>query len=271
MRRMTAALLLALTFCCGGVTPAVAATAGEGLSPHKAVYALSLGSLQSSSPVIDAAGQFEFEWRDVCDGWAVSQKFRIALLYEDGISVSFGWSLSSWEARDGKRYRFFIRRFDGSGLTESVRGEAELGEDGSGRAVFREPEEREVVLPAGTLFPTQHTQHVLARAEAGDVPIWTLVFDGSGDEGLFGVSAALSRRLAPNAPTRLSSSLLQGVPSWRVNLAFFGTDQQEAEPEQEQGLRLFANGVVDEMRLDYGDFVLDADLTQLTALPAPNC
>ncbi len=271
MRRITAALLLALTSCCGGLASAVAAPAGEALSSHKAVYALTLGGLQSSSPVIDAAGRFEFEWRDVCDGSAVSQKFRIALLYEDGISVSFGWSLSSWESKDGKRYRFFIRRFDGSGQTESVRGEAELGEDGSGRAVFHEPEEREVELPAGTLFPTHHTQHVLARAEAGDVPVWTLVFDGSGDEGLFGVSAALSRRLAPNAPTQLNNPLLQDVPSWRVDLAFFGVEGQEAEPEQEQGLRLFANGVVDEMRLDYGDFVLDADLTELSALPAPDC
>ncbi len=271
MRRITTALLVALTIGCGGGGPAAAAMAGERLVPHKAVYALSLGSLQSSSPVVEAAGRFEFEWKDVCDGWAVSQKFRIALLYEDGVSVSFGWSLSSWEAKDGKHYRFFVRRFDGSGLTESVRGEAELDEDGSGRAVFKEPEVREIDLPAGTHFPTHHTLHVLARAEAGDVPVWTLVFDGSGDEGLFGVSAALSRRLAPGAPARISSPLLDEVPSWRVDLAFFDADQQDAEPEQEQGLRLFANGVVDEMRLDYGDFVLDADLTDLTELPAPDC
>lgn len=271
MRRVTAALLLALTIGCGGFEPAAAAPAGERLAPHRATYVLSLGSLQSSSAVVEAAGRFEFEWRDVCDGWAVSQKFRIALLYEDGVSVSFGWSLSSWEAKDGRRYRFFVRRFDGGGLTEAVRGEAELGADGSGHAVFREPETREIVLPAGTLFPTHHTLHVLARAEVGEVPIWTLVFDGSGDEGLFGVSAALSRSLGPAAPTRIASPLLNGVRSWRVDLAFFDADQQDAEPEQEQGLRLFANGVVDEMRLDYGDFVLDADLTDLVELPAPDC
>lgn len=61
------------------------------------------------------------------------------------------------------------------------------------------------------------------------------------------------------------------MPSWRVNLAFFGVGAESVEPEQEQGLRLFANGVVDEMHLDYGDFVLDADLTELTRLPAPEC
>lgn len=271
MRWITAALLVALTIGCGGAGPAAAIAAGERLSPHRAVYALSLGSLQSSTAVVGAAGRFEFEWKDVCDGWAVNQRFRIALLYEGGVSVSFGWSLSSWESKDGNRYRFYVRRFDGSGQTGTVEGEAELRADGSGRAVFNGPETREIALPAGTLFPTHHTLHVLSRAEAGDIPVWTLVFDGSGDEGLFGVSAALSRRVGPAAPTRISSPLLEGVPSWRVNLAFFDADQRDAEPEQEQGLRLFANGVVDEMRLDYGDFVLDADLTELVSLPKPPC
>ncbi len=239
--------------------------------PHRAVYGLSLGDLRSSSSVVETAGRFEFEWQDVCDGWAVSQRFRIALLYDDGISVSYGWSLSSWESKDGKRYRFFIRRFDGSGEMESVRGEAELGADGSGKAEYSAPEQREVALPAGTVFPTLHTQQVLAGAEAGGAPVWNMVFDGSGDEGLFGVSAALSRQLPGGTPTRFASPLLEGVPSWRLNLAFYAPDAASLEPEQEQGLRLFANGVVDEMRLDYGEFVLDADLTELAQLPLPNC
>src|SRR3546814_5418455 len=95
----------------------------QGLVSHKAVYALSLGELRASSAVTEAAGRFEFEWSDVCDGWAVNQRFRLAVLYEDGLSVSYGWSLSSWESKDGGRYRFFIRRFDGSGESESVRGD----------------------------------------------------------------------------------------------------------------------------------------------------
>jgi len=61
------------------------------------------------------------------------------------------------------------------------------------------------------------------------------------------------------------------VPSWRVNLAFYGAEAASVEPEQEQGLRLFANGVVDEMSLDYGEFVLTSDLIELSPLPAPDC
>jgi len=271
MRRSTATVLLTLFGWCCTALPAGAAAPGERLVSHKAVYALTLGDLRTSSSVVEAAGRFEFEWSDVCDGWTVNQRFRIALLYEDGLSVIYGWSLSSWESKDGKRYRFFIRRFDGGGQTESVRGEAKLEDDGSGEAVFSEPEQHTVALPAGTLFPTRHTLHVLESAEAGSAPVWTLVFDGSGEEGLFGVSAALSRELPERTPTRIASPLLTGVPSWHVNLAFYPPDTEDSVPEQEQGLRLFANGVVDEMHLDYGEFVLDADLTELTPLPPPDC
>ncbi len=73
-------------------------------------------------------------------------------------------------------------------------------------------------------------------------------------------------RLEPGTPARRACGPIEGVPSWRVNLAFFGV-----VPEQEQGLQLFANDVVDETRLDCGDVALDADLTGVTRLPASNC
>lgn len=252
-----------------------AAAAGPGpaadLLPHRAAYHLTLGDIDSSSPVIQAQGRLDFEWSDACDGWVVQQRFRVRMAYEDGLLADFGWTLSSWESKDGKRYRFFIRRFSGGNEIERVRGEATLGADGTGRATFSEPEVREIALPAGTLFPTQHTIDVLAGAGAAESPLWRLVFDGSGDEGLFGVSAALSRSLPAGARTQIASPLIAQVPSWRFNLAFFGIDESNAEPEQEQGLRLFANGVVDEMRLNYGDFILNGDLNRVEALPVPDC
>lgn len=275
MRRSTTALLLALFCTCFGVASgggfAAAAPQDVAAVPHKAVYNLSLGETRSSGLIVDVLGRMEFEWSDVCDGWAINQRFRIAYLYEDGVTVNYGWSLSSWESKDGKRYRFFIRRFDPSGESESVRGEAQLGPDGSGRAVYTEPEPREVALPAGTLFPSQHIAYVLERAAAGAAPVWSLVFDGAGEEGLMGISAALSAELPSGSPTQLGSPLLHGQKSWQLSLAFYQPDDASAEPEQEQVLRLFANGVSDELRMDYGDFVLNADLTALTELPQPDC
>ena len=268
-----AGLFAALAFTVCSTATALADEGGRGVTlvPHQATYELSLGDASGASPIVLAKGRLYFEWADACDGWTVVQKFRVSLVYEDGFAYNFGWSLSSWESKDGKRYRFFIRRFGDSGETGRVRGEARLLDDGSGEAVFSEPEERRMPLPNGTIFPTQHTIDVLARAQDTLTPLWRLVFDGSGDEGLFGVSAALSRRLPAGAGTQITSPLLEQVPSWRMNLAFYGPDESNAEPDQEQDLRLFANGIVDEMRLNYGDFALNADLIAVEQLPGAGC
>ncbi len=241
------------------------------LLPHRASYTVTLGDVTSSSPVVEAQGRFDFEWGDACDGWTVVQRFRVYMIYEDGLVADFGWTLSSWESKDGKRYRFFIRRFEGEREVEKVRGRATLTADGTGSASFSSPQDREVALPAGTLFPTQHTIDVLAHAGDAPTPHWRTVFDGSGEEGLFGVSAALTGRLPSGAATQIASPLVSDVPSWNLSLAFYGLDESSSEPEQEQRVRLFANGVVDEMRLDYGDFVLDADLSSVEPLPVPGC
>ena len=98
-----------------------------------------------------------------------------------------------------------------------------------------------------------------------------MVFDGTGDEGLFGINAALVQALPPSADPSFDFPLLKDVPSWRMSMAYFALDNRSGEPTHEQGLRLYQNGIVDELILDYGDFALDAKLADLNALPAPDC
>jgi hypothetical protein len=248
------------------------AWAGPGFVPHRAVYGLSLGKSRSSSSVSQARGKLEFEWADVCTGWTVSQRTRVSMTTGEGQVIDFGWTLNALEAKDGKHYRFFIRRLDNGEVTEELRGEARLtAVGGRGVATYSKPAAREVPLPKGTIFPTRHSLILMEAAEGGDMPLWRLVFDGSGDDGLFGVNAALAQALPAGAPVQRDLPVLRGQPSWRMNLAFFSMDETVSEPEHEQALRLFANGVVDEMLLDYGDFALKADLLSAEALPEIQC
>jgi len=255
-----------------GVGAPGAAEAAAGFLSHRAVYDLSLAKSRSSGSVIGASGRLEFEWADVCTGWTISQRTRVRMTTVEGQVFDFGWTLNALEGRDGRSYRFFIRRLNIDGSSEELRGKALLGEAGEGGvAAFSAPEPRELPLPKGTLFPTAHSLLLMEAARNGELPLWVTVFDGSGDTGLFGINAALSETLPAGAPGRFDSPLLRGQASWRLHLAYFGMDETVAEPEHEQALRLYANGVVDEMLLDYGDFVLRADLGTLEALPDPGC
>lgn len=269
-RVITAASAFAVVFSLWSANdkPANAAS----FTPHRAVYDMTLDKSRSNGVVSRAQGKLEFEWADVCAGWMVSQKTRIQVSYGDGRTVDFGWSINSLEAKNGQRYQFFIRRFFGDGESESVRGKAQLdGPGGPGLATYSVPEEKEIMLPKGTIFPTEHTLLLMDAAERGEKNFWRIMFDGSGDEGLSGVNVAISEQIPAGKAGEFKSPLLDDVESWRMDLAFFSMDKSNSEPEHEQTLRLFANGVVDELLLDYGDFVLKATLKQLEKLPVPNC
>ncbi len=260
---------LAAAFCATFVLPAGASSQ---ILPHRAIYDLTLSRTQENSTVTQASGFFEFEWEDACSGWTVLHKTRLKVDYSDGRHLDFGASHKSWEAKDGKTYQFFIKRDYNGATVEEVRGEAERGDgDRRGTARISGQEERELTLPKGAVFPTQHSLELLNAAEEDRLPLWTIVFDGSGDDGFFGISAALVGRLEAGEDLGEVAATMDDEASWRMQLAFFDVKNQTGEPEQEQGLRIFANGVVDELELDYGDFVVKARLRELKPFDEPDC
>jgi hypothetical protein len=156
----------------------------------------------------------------------------------EGNVVNFGWSLESHEAKDGSRYSFFIKRIAAGGERETVRGEASMPDPGKpGTARFAAPENTEVELPAGTLFPAIHTVELIEAAQAGETLFLRTVFDGSGDEGLFQISATITHGPSEESAPGLDSPLLRGEESWRIGL-------------------------------DYGEFALSGSLRSLEALPS---
>jgi len=271
-RSFVVALVVALLGLAGTAGPSLAQPTAA-FVPHKAIYGLSLArSLAGASSVTQAVGKLEFSWADVCDGWTVSQRTHINLTNLDGTEVEFGWTLSSWESKDGRSYRFFIRRLPGGGEPEDLRGEAHVSAGtGAGKAVFDLPEGLVVALPEETIFPSRHNLVLIEAAQRGAFPVWRVVFDGTGDEGLYGINAALVQALPDSVAPAFDFALIRGLRSWRLNMAHFALDRRDGEPTHEQSLRLYENGVVDELFLDYGDFALDARLAKLEALPRPDC
>jgi hypothetical protein len=249
-----------------------AAEAAPSFTPHRAVYDLALTQSREGA-VVDARGVLEFEWSDVCDGWAVRQRTRLALSGAQGGDFADASTLNTWESKDGLSYRFFYRRLSSLGEREDRRGTARLeGPGEGGEVVYSDPEEQRESLPEKTVFPSELALRLLELAHGVALPEWHTVFDAGGETGLYGTSVTLTKALSADVPSRHDSPLLKGLPSWRVRLAFYPmADRETATPEYEQDLRIFANGVVDELILHYDDFSLDATLTELEALVPPDC
>lgn len=250
----------------------VPASAAPAIAPHFAVYKLSLGKSTGRHVVTHASGRIEFKWSEGCDGWSISQRTLMVLSGAQGQNVETSWTLDAWESKDGLSYRFAVKRAEDGEDPVETRGKARLdGPDMGGRVNYSAPEERQVTLPKGTVFPTRHSLDVLEAAARRELLLWRTVFDGTGDDGLFGVNAAITRAIPPGAPPSFDSPLVAGVPSWHMRMAYFDVDQQATEPDHEQAQRIYANGVVDELEFDYRDFALKASLERLEALPSPDC
>ncbi len=261
-------LFASVGFAALTLLPVAAAAATPMVAPHRAIYDLALAKTSDGGQVSQAHGKLEFEWADACTSWTMSQRTHVRLVATEGQVIEFGWTLSALEAKDGSQYRFFIRRLNTGQPPEDVRGAAQLAGPGlGGSATFQEPEGKAMVLPKGTMFPTAHSLLLIAAAERGDATLGRVVFDGSGEEGVFFVNAAVSEAIPAGEKVALDSPLLRDQKSWRMNLAYFSMDETVTEPEHEQAFRLYANGVVDDLILDYGDFALRATLESLEAIP----
>lgn len=247
------------------------AEAAVEVAPHRAVYTLSLKKADAASGIAGADGKLEFIWADACELWTVEQRYALRLTYSDGgqdsdsdVAISFVTS----EAKDGRHYRYFVRKDRGAEDDEEFRGDARLDNKGSGEAHFTKPQDTVVKLPTGTVFPSRHTIDVLTAAMAGETFLSRLVFDGGAVEASQLVTAAIGAPHPANADE--TNPLLRGR-WWTTRLAFFTPSDNETKPDYELGMDLQENGVARAMTLDYGSFVVRATLDSLEKLPKPRC
>ena len=278
-RRTAARLAVCATFGAFllGLAPVPAAQAAPGATsgaaaeilPHRAVYKMSLLSARNSSKVSDVRGRMMFEWADACDGWTTEQRFQLRFVYAEGDEMAMNTNYTTWEAKDGRRYRFNVRKLINGEVDEEVRGEARLEKDGTGTATFTKPEAQEMTLPDATMFPTAHTLAILDHAGAGDNFFNRIVFDGADAEGATEVSTVIGK--GGTVKEDGTDPLLKGKKGWPVRMAFFPLKSDAAQPEYEMSLRLLQNGVAESMQIDYGDFTVNAILEKVEALPKSGC
>lgn len=266
----SSSLLAALAGLVLLVVPFAKPVAETAMMPHRAVYDLRLAKARGSQTVTAVSGQMTFVWKDVCDGWALEYDTQMELVFPKEGSRQVAWRYSAWESDDAARLRFFLQRYLNGQKTMERRGHASKSPDG-GTAVITAPERKEIALAPGTLFPGEHSRELLAAARQNERFFYAEVFDGTGEHnGLFTANAAILDAKSADAPD-LDSPLLTGVSAWRINLAFFAPDDPKGTPESEQKVRYYANGVAGRIELDYGNFVVDATLKELTALDRPDC
>ena len=240
---------------------------------HRALYALSMESSRGGD-ITGARGTMAYEVTDACDGWATRQRLAMTITNRDGQDIETVSDYATWESKDGLEMRFRMRQTTDTAVTEQAEGDAKLDAPGGGGTIhYTLPEDTEMKMPKGTVFPMAHTEAILAAAEAGKKFLTLPIFDGTGDKGAQDSSIAIINWKAPG-PAPYPS--LADLSSGRVRIAFFDQkkpvdgDKPYGSPDYEVGMRYWANGVADELHMDFADFVMQGRLKEFVLQP-PHC
>ncbi|MBV9656135.1 MAG: cell envelope integrity EipB family protein [Acetobacteraceae bacterium] len=233
------------------------------MAAHRALYQLKLGG--SRGDVTAASGTMGYEVVDSCDGWAVRQRLQMTVTNQDGQDIQMVSDYATWEAKNGLSFRFHMKQTTEGAVTSQTDGEASLnGNGGPGEAHYTAPKETTAALPPGTLFPMAHTVAILAAAKEGKKFLGLPLFDGTSENGAQDSSIAI---LGWHEPAPAPYKALAPLPFTRVHIAFFERGATAPTPDYEVGMKYWDNGVADDLRMDFGDFVMNGKMSEFSPTP----
>ena len=263
---------LIVTLAALATSPAAYAADAVPMAAHRATYKLSLDT--SRGDVTGATGQMTYEVTDACDGWATQQRLTMTISNRDGQDIQLVSDYATWESKDGLSMRFRTRQTTDTAVTEQVEGTATLeSTGGAGSVHYTVPEDKNVALPAGTLFSMAHTEAIIAAAQAGKKFLSVPIFDGTGAKGAQDSFIVIGGWGAtPSAPY----PALANLDSGKVHISFFDRDAKASgdkpsgTPDYEVGMLYYANGVANDLQMNFNDFTMHGEFASFVE-PPPHC
>jgi envelope integrity protein B len=257
--------------------------AGESvaLAPHRAVYELTLSASRGGTNMTSVTGRMVYDLTgSPCEGYTQKMRFVTRMTHQSGSSSVSDLRSTTWEDGVGKSFRFDSTQVrDDNKAGETTTGEAtRLGASEGVKVELTKPAKRTLSVPAGAYFPVQHTIALLLAARAGKASFRADLYDGSEKgEKVYDTVAAVgrvqtsgsNRKLAPVAGT----DRLNATQAWPVSIAYFEprSEGRDALPVYEISFLMFDNGVSRRLKIDYGDFALQGDITEITFHEPSKC
>lgn len=243
-------------------------TAEALLASHKAVHDLVLDRADADSDIQNMRGQLFYDLSSsVCLGYNLSTRITTETISKKNVKTTSDVRSESWEDYNGVQFKFSLSRYDNNTLSQSIKGSARR----SGDAVLAEidaPKKDTGSLAGDVLFPTQDSVAIMKAALAGQSRLEAAVYDGSDGLMVYDTTTVIgsSRKKGGNAKLKSmkNSETLFGLPSWPVVVSYYNQGRNGiGRPLFAVSFRLYDNGVSDELKLDYGAFVLRGDLSKI--------
>jgi len=250
------------------------------LAPHRAIYDLRLGQSHGQRSVESVRGRIVYDFSgSACDGYAL--RFRQLSELDNGegkVSMS-DLRAATWEDADAKKFQFNSQNYTDEQKVDSVDGRAErTGDEVTVR--LSKPKEETLDLEANMVFPTEHIRRIIEAARAGQTILEFPVYDGSDTgEKVFNTLTVIGHEIRAGdkkpADAAAGKAALKELRRWPVTVSYFDKNQTDKTGEQTPAytlsFELYENGISRALTLDYGDFTVVGEMTQLDIKDAAPC
>jgi hypothetical protein len=263
----------------GQVAAQAAKANATALASHRAVYDLKLSQARGKRPMSAVRGRILYDFTgSACEGYALQFRQVSQLDNGEGRQTLSDLRATSWEDGAAKRLRFHSQNFTNQQLRDQVDGQAERTSDGIGVKLTR-PAKKNVDFDINVVFPTEHVRRVIDAARSGKTVLEAVVYDGSeSGEKLYDTLAVIGKPIGPKQEVpndaAAGKAALDGLTRWPVTISYFDRSKKgegEQTPIYAITFELYENGVSRALLLDYGDFVVSGEMTQLEIKDSKPC
>jgi EipB-like len=259
--------------------PSCAQAAGVVLTPHRAIYDLRLLRTRGKKDIEGVRGRILYDFSgSACAGYALNFRQVSELNSGENKTALSDLRATTWEEGSAKRFRFSSENHLDDRTIDKVDGEAERDADHVA-VKLAQPTDKAFDLDKAMVFPTEHMRRIIEAAQEGKNILELPVYDGSENgEKVYSTMTLIGREIAPNEklPTDAAAgqAALAGLRRWPVTISYYNrTDQKREEqtPAYTISFELYENGISRALSLDYEDFVIAGEMSQLEIKEAPPC
>jgi envelope integrity protein B len=268
-----------LTLVCAAVvagtatvaSPPPAEAAGVVLTPHRAIYDLRLLRTRGKKDIEAVRGRILYDFSgSPCAGYVLNFRQVSQLNSGENKTALSDLRATTWEEASAKRFKFSSENHLDDKTIDKVDGEAKRDAD-QVEVKLAQPKDKTFALEKAMVFPTEHMRRIIEAAQEGKTILELPVYDGSENgEKVYSTMTLIGREIAPNekVPTDAAAgqAALATLKRWPVTISYFDrTDKKREEqtPVYSISFELYENGISRALSLDYEDFVIAGDMSQL--------
>jgi len=261
------------------VSPPPAQAAGVVLTPHRAIYDLRLLRTRGKKDIEAVRGRILYDFSgSACAGYALNFRQVSELNSGENKTALSDLRANTWEEASAKRFKFSSENHLDDKTIDKVDGEAKRDTD-QVEVKLAQPKDKTFALEQAMVFPTEHMRRIIEAAQEGKTILELPVYDGSENgEKVYSTMTLIGREIAPNekVPTDAAAgqAALASLKRWPVTISYFDrTDKKREEqtPVYSISFELYEKGISRALALDYEEFVIAGEMSQLEIKDPPPC